>query len=130
MKAIWIKARAFCYPTEDEGKVLSAVRTIFPGAKAKKSTIDGEYGQFYAFEYETKRAKDIDAFIPKARELKLEIGKSVDEEGCLYARFDKQKACLGVLQEGTQDVVWAKMKVVTYPFDRDKIIAELKEAFS
>lgn len=101
-----INIRVFAHATEDEEKVLSAVRNTLPpqiseNITFKKSNLTGHHGNpIVLFEAKIKDKDHVEAFLKKLASglssldkevLSSEIEQHI-EKGCLYIRLDKQSA--------------------------------------
>ncbi|MBS7647140.1 MAG: RNA-binding domain-containing protein [Candidatus Bathyarchaeia archaeon] len=104
----YIEIRVFAHATEDEDKVLTAARNIFPPQVSenitfKKSNLSGHHGNpITLFEAKIREKETIQAFLQKLtstlnsldrKVLASEIEQHLDK-GCLYLRLDKQSAYL------------------------------------
>jgi len=114
-----IDIRVFAHATEDEEKVLSAVRNTLPSKMSedivfKKTSLTGHHGNpIILFEAKIKDKGHIKAFFENLTSrldsldkeiLSNEIGQHI-EKGSLYVRLDKQSACLNELKLGTTDSI-------------------------
>lgn len=103
-----IDIRVFAHATENEEKVLEAVRKTLPPQVSenitfKKSGLTGHHGNpILLFEARIKEKDHVKAFLEKLASslssldkevLKSEIEQHI-EKGCLYIRLDKQSAYL------------------------------------
>ncbi|MEM3055038.1 MAG: RNA-binding domain-containing protein [Candidatus Bathyarchaeia archaeon] len=103
-----IDIRVFAHATEDEEKVLSAVRNTLPSKLSedivfKKTSLTGHHGNpIILFEAKIKDKSHIKAFFENFASrlgsldkeiLNSEIEQRLDR-GCLYVRLDKQSAYL------------------------------------
>ncbi|MEM1563198.1 MAG: RNA-binding domain-containing protein [Candidatus Bathyarchaeia archaeon] len=119
----YIDLRVFAHATEDEEKVLSAVRNTLPpqvseGIIFKKSNLSGHHGNpITLFEAKIKEKDHVRAFLEKlASSLSIldkeilgsEIAQHI-EKGCLYIRLDKQAAYLNEFKLGTTDPIHFKI---------------------
>ncbi|MEM3727719.1 MAG: RNA-binding domain-containing protein [Candidatus Bathyarchaeia archaeon] len=118
-----IDVRVFAHATEDEEKVLSAVRNTLPPQVSeniafKKSNLSGHHGNpITLFEAKIKEKAHVMAFLEKLA-LGLSIldkeilGGEIEqhiEKGCLYIRLDKQAAYLNEFKLGTTDPIHFKI---------------------
>lgn len=114
-----IDIRVFAHATEDEEKVLSAVRNTLPPKLSeniffKKTNLTGYHGNpIILFEAKIKDKNHVKAFFEDLASrigvldkeiLSSEIGQHI-EKGCLYIRLDKQSAFLKELKLGTTDPI-------------------------
>ncbi|MEM2688715.1 MAG: RNA-binding domain-containing protein [Candidatus Bathyarchaeia archaeon] len=114
-----IDVRVFVHATEDEGKVLSAIRNTLPpqiseNIAFKKSNLSGHHGNpITLFETKINEKEHVKAFLEKLASglsiLDKEIlGGEIEqhiERGCLYIRLDKQAAYLNEFKLGTTDPI-------------------------
>ena len=119
----YIDIRVFAHATEDEEKVLSAVRNTLPQQVSesivfKKSNLTGHHGNpITLFETRIKEKEHVKAFLEKlASSLgvldKEVLGSEIEqhvEKGCLYIRLDKQAAYLNEFKLGTTDPIRFKI---------------------
>lgn len=134
MKIEWIKVSAVVHSTEDREKVGKAIATLFPFEfEIEVSKAKGHYGNPLEYlEVEIKKDKEIKEFWNYLMKLLPEDQKSilietleerVDNQNILHIRIDKQKAYLGevrLIDKG--DMISVKVKAVTYPARREKVI--------
>lgn len=114
-----IDIRVFAHATEDEEKVLSAVRNVFPPKFSedivfKKTSLTGHHGNpIILLEAKIKDKSHIKAFFENLASklgildkeiLNSEIERRL-EKGCLYIRLDKQSAFLNKLKLSTTDPI-------------------------
>ncbi|MEM3565526.1 MAG: RNA-binding domain-containing protein [Candidatus Bathyarchaeia archaeon] len=118
-----IDVRVFAHATENEEKVLSAVRNTLPPQVSeniafKKSNLSGHHGNpITLFEAKIKEKDHVKAFLEKLASnlsvLDKEIlGSEVQqhiEKGCLYIRLDKQAAYLNEFKLGSTDPIHFKI---------------------
>jgi len=118
-----IDVRVFAHATEDEEKVLSAVRNTLPPQVSenivfKKSNLSGHHGNpITLFEAKIKEKEHVKAFLERLASglsiLDKEIlGGEIEqhiERGCLYIRLDKQAAYLNEFRLGTTDPIHFKI---------------------
>jgi len=109
----------FAHATEDENKVIEAVRHLVPTAQVenivfKKSSLRGHHGNpIMLFEAKIKEKEIVRAIVENLssglslldketllREVKLHV-----EKGNLYLRFDKQAAFEGTFKLGISDPI-------------------------
>ncbi len=114
-----IDVRVFAHATEDEEKVLSAVRKTLPSKISmdlvfKKVNLTGHHGNpITLFETKIKDKNHIKAFFENFASrlgvldkevLSSEIGQHL-EKGCLYIRLDKQSAFLNEVKLSAADPI-------------------------
>lgn len=114
-----IEIRVFAHATEDEEKVLTAVRNTLPPQVSeniafKRSNLTGHHGNpITLFEAKIKEKDHVKAFFEKLAStlnsldkevLSGEIEQHIDK-GCLYLRLDKQSAYLNEVRLCTTDPI-------------------------
>jgi RNA binding exosome subunit len=135
MEIVRAEIQTFVHATEDLEKVLSCLRNILPEFKYH---IERAYGHFknpidvISITWEGREAaKAFEALAGgMSREDRDRVLGEVEErleDGKFYLRYDKMKACSGsiALGEGIQLTI----TVTSYPFNRKKIIEEIRQAF-
>jgi RNA binding exosome subunit len=124
MPIAFIDISFFAHATEDENKVIEAVRHLLPKAQADnivfhKSGLRGHYGNPIAlFEAKIKEKDVLEAFMENLasnlgvldketllREISLHV-----EKGSLYLRFDKQAAFQGAFKLGVADPIRVRLR--------------------
>ncbi|MEM2781071.1 MAG: RNA-binding domain-containing protein [Candidatus Bathyarchaeia archaeon] len=115
----YIEIRVFAHATEDEEKVLTAVRNTLPSHVAenlpfKRSSLAGHHGNpIVLFEAKIRDKNQARAFLQKLASslssldketLANEIEQHI-EKGCLYLRLDKQSAYLNEIKLCTTDPI-------------------------
>jgi len=134
------RVSAFAHATEDEQKVIAALRFFLSSDVEIKSTkLKGHYGNpIVSFEASIGQKKTLhelwQRMVEKLRAGELEkIGEIVDDrtdESChLYLRFDKQRACAGELAlTDSDDAIYFTLKVAVYPA-RKEVATKLAKEF-
>lgn len=122
-----ISVEAFMYPTEDLKKVRKALDLILPEkAKLGKRELESYYGPAITkLTYRTDKAAEIKKVLERitsalTREERKAVVESLDDRmddnGCLFLRFDKQKAYSGELALAYKgDTIKAVIKVAAFP---------------
>ena len=119
----YVDVRVFAHATEDDEKVLTAVRNLLPTALAEtarfeKSSLTGHHGNpITLFTTQLTDKKMLPALLDKIgsglnaldkealeQEIKLHL-----EKHNLYLRFDKQSAFLGAFKFGQNDPIHLKI---------------------
>ena len=133
--------QVFCYVTEDEEKVLTALKNILP-EELKKMKIDRVKSEGYYHDpiilmrLQIKKKRFTDLFLKfiaeklntqTRRYIARNIGKIIDDKGNLYLRFSKQDAYKGLLKIGSRDVIWIKIHFRAYRDKQKSIIDYLKK---
>jgi len=119
MPAAYIEIRVFAHATEDEEKVLAAVRNILPPHVSENTTfkrlnLTGHHGNpIVLFEAKIRDKEHVKAFMEKLASslssldkevLASEIERHIDK-GCLYLRLDKQSAYMNETRLCTTDPI-------------------------
>lgn len=132
--------QVFCYVTEDENKVVTALKNILPDEikelPLEKVKSEGYYHDpIILIRLEIKRKKLIEAFLrfisekinqSTKRYIARNIEKLIDDKGNLYLRISKQDAYRGRLKIGSRDIIWIKVHFRAYKDKRRNIIEYLK----
>jgi RNA binding exosome subunit len=119
----YVDVRVFAHATEDDEKVLTAVRNLLPNALAEtarfeKSSLTGHHGNpITLFTTQLTDKKMLPALLEKIgsglnaldkeafeQEIKLHL-----EKRNLFLRFDKQSAFLGTIKFGQNDPIHMKI---------------------
>lgn len=128
-----ISYRVMVYGTEDEEKVLEALRNIVPGATPEREIAEGYHGNpITVLKGKTTRKKPLREFMEKFSDVfsgRLdEIQGRFDEKGNLFLRLDKQEAFLGRWKPVTHgDSIHLKIKIEAYPAKRDIAISTIEK---
>lgn len=132
-----IEIQTLVHATEDFDKVLTCLKNIIPCefSYATEKTLGHFKNPIYILNVVLRKRKEIEKFIAALNErLSSEDRKKIKEEleerleeGRLYVRLDKMRAyCNEVaLGEGIQVTLTA----TSYPFDKEKILAGLRNFF-
>jgi len=128
------------YATEDEQKVLAAIRLFLPSeVEVKQTKLKGHHGNpITSFEASVEQRKLLrelwQRVVEKVRAGEIEkiassLPEKVDETCHFYLRFDKQHAHAGklVLTEGG-DAIHLRMKVAAFPA-KPEVAVELVRKF-
>ena len=133
--------QVFCYVTEDEEKVLAALKNILP-EELKELEIDRIKSEGYyhdpilLMKGEIKKKKQIEMFLVflskkldtrTKKYIARNIEKLIDDKGNLYLRFSKQDAFKGRLKIGSRDIIWIKIHFRAYKDRLKSIIRYLKK---
>ncbi len=141
MKIENIVVSSIVYSTEDPEKVAEAISTIFPFEfEIQVTNAKGHYGNPMKFlEVEIKKKREIKEFwnnlmklLGDQKEILTEfIDDLVDEDGFLHIRIDKQQAYLGNVELAFGgDCIAIRVKLVTFPAKREKILEFAKKIIS
>jgi RNA-binding protein len=116
--------RAFIHATEDEAKVVQALK-FASGANEDEITremTEGYHGNpivvLEVFIKEKRRSRDFFTRLDEwsIKELVDSLGKRMDDDCNLYLRLDKQEAFLGNLRlTSSDDAIAVRAKVESYP---------------
>jgi RNA-binding protein len=126
--------RAFIHATEDEEKVLVALKNASGLEEYQRDITEGHHGnkiEIVEGNLKNKRAiKNFFASLSK-EDLRLMIDtieQRVDDDCQLFARLDKQKAYLGELVlTRSDDAISVRGKIQTYPKNREVAVKNVKE---
>jgi RNA binding exosome subunit len=114
--------RVFCHATEDEAKVIQALKFASGADEITREVTEGYHGNpiiiLEVFTKERRRSRDF--FIKldtiEIQELIDSLQKRMDDDCNLYLRLDKQEAYLGNLKMTTSDdAIAVRAKVESYP---------------
>ena len=130
----------FAHATEDEQKVIAALRILLPSdVEIKRTKLKGHHGNpIVSFDAPIEQKKTLHELWQRVVEklragdfgrLSGMVGDKIDESCCLYLRFDKQQAHAGELTlTDRDDAIHLRLKVVAYPARRE-VAAKLVEEF-
>ena len=135
----WFELRAFCHATEDEEKVVAALRTVLPEAEVRRAPLEGHFeNPLLALTVRTEAAADIRAAWRRIvdalgrDEVLAGLGQRIDDEVVYHLRIDKQRAYLGAIAKAAGgDVIDLRAKVAAYPAKREvalRVVREFVEA--
>ena len=130
----WIELRAYVHATEDEEKVVGALRTILPSGDLKREVLAGHFGNpLVSLAVRAERApemRDIWRRILGALgtdEALHALEDRVDEDGVYHLRIDKQAAFQGRIERpSSADVIDLRAKVAAFPRKREIAIELLR----
>jgi RNA binding exosome subunit len=127
MSLHYLTFRAFCQATEDEKKVVSAIRFVSGAEDVSITKSQGFHGNpILILETSIKSKKRIDLVFRSLahqylRELRDTLESRLDDNGNFFFRLDKQAAYKGKIIITTQDdVIAVKGKVKAYPNNRER----------
>lgn len=123
----WLEIRTFCHATEDEERVVAALRAVLPDGEVKRDALEGHFGNpLVAIAVRTERATDIKEVWRRIvaslgrDDLLRDLGERLDEDLVYHLRLDKQRAYLGVIARlSSGDVLDLRAKVAAFPKKRD-----------
>ena len=121
-----ISVRVFAHGTENESKVLAALRLIVPETvTVDRLQVTGHFGNpMVILTARTEKANDtrhiIDAIktkLPKGEltELREQIPQHLDQRCTLVLKFDKQAAARGFLRQTKEDPIVLHAKIAAFP---------------
>ena len=132
----WIEVRAFCHATEEEDRVLAALRTVMPEVEPRREALAGHFGN--PLLVLTARAEDAPAQRAAWTRIVAALGKDevlralevrLDEDGVYHLRLDKQKAYLGRIELATTpDAIAFRAKVAAFPKKPAIVVEVLRRA--
>ncbi|MBN2110196.1 MAG: RNA-binding protein [Methanosarcinaceae archaeon] len=147
----YIDLRVIAHSTEDPSRVRKALNFFLPGSTDRKdlsvvgdavALIDakGHYGNsIKIFSAHISRKQDSEALALFIRQnmsdedaglLRSEMPDRLDDEQVFHMRFDKQAAFEGRLElTSSSDAISARVKIATYPRNREKAGRILEELF-
>jgi RNA binding exosome subunit len=121
-----ISVRVFAHATENESKVLAALRLIVPEhISVDRLSVVGHFGNpMIILTARTEKASEtchiigtIKTKLPKDElmELREEIPQHLSQRCTLVMKFDKQAAARGFLRQGKEDPIVLRAKIAAYP---------------
>jgi len=145
----YITLRVTAHATEDRDRVISALKFLLPDVIRNSSDIDeqinsmvveGHYGNLMAlYSLDFKRKAETSALMNRLvselsksqrDELFRQLDERLDDQLMLHLRFSKQEAYSGKLvTESSSDAIAVKIKIATYPKDRNKALEMLEDFF-
>jgi len=133
----YVDLRAFCYVTEDEKRVVEALRTFLPEeAEIDRAESEGHYGdRILVLSARVENADEIRAVLSTLGELSGaereqlldELDERVDESCTFFLTLDKQTAYSGTVAFG--DGITLRGKVEAYPAKKESAVENAREAF-
>jgi len=130
----WIEVRAFCHATEEEDRVLAALRTVMPEVEPRREVLAGYFGNPLLLLTARSEATPVLRLVWSRilaalgkDEVLRRLDERLDEDAVYHLRLDKQKAYLGTIETATSpDVLALRVKVASYPRKRENVIAALR----
>lgn len=134
-----VSYRAFVYGTENQEKVESAIKTLFPTSSPQSELTEGYYkNPVLILRDKITRKREIRNFVknldklkdPDKKRILNQLETKMDDKGNLFLRFDKQRAYLGdlkVVEHG--DSVHVKIKIAAYPAKKEVALKIAEEIF-
>ena len=131
----YVDLRAFCYATEDEKRVIDALRTFLPEEfPIERAETEGFHGdRILVLSARVERADDVRFVLDRLStlddrdRLRDELVDRVDENCSLFLRFDKQRAFRNEVALG-QGIEF-RGKVEAYPAKRETAIENVRALF-
>ena len=131
----YVDLRAFCYATEDEKRVIDALRTFLPEeSPIERAETEGFHGdRILVLSARVERADDVRFVLDRLStlddrdRLRDELVDRVDENCSLFLRFDKQRAFRNEVALG-QGIEF-RGKVEAYPAKRETAIENVRALF-
>jgi len=129
----YVDLRAFCYATEDEKRVETALSTFLPEeCELQRAESEGHYGdRIIVYSTRVENADDIRHVLSQVATLtdidavRAELDDRVDDNCSFFLTFDKQAAFGDEVRRG--DGITLRAKVEAYPAKREKAIANARE---
>jgi len=131
----YVDLRAFCYVTEDEERVASALRTFLPeDFEVERAVSEGHHGdRIVVLSARVERADEIRHVLDRLGELDdvdavvSELDERVDDNCAFYLTLDKQAAFRGEVERG--DGITFRSKVEAYPANKPAAVENAREVF-
>jgi RNA binding exosome subunit len=130
----YVDLRTFCYATEDDERVETALRTLLPEDVAvERAESEGHHGdRILVLSARVERADEMRHVLDRLGDLDLapvvdELDERVDDNCAVYLTLDKQAAFEGEVRRG--DGITLRSKVEAYPAKREKAVANVRELF-
>lgn len=129
----YLDLRAFCYETEDEERVINALRTFVPDdLELERDVTEGHHGdRIVILSIRIERADEMRYALDRIRDARdfeqvlAELVNRVDEDCAFFVRFDKQEAFRSEVAIG--EGIQFRGKVEAYPAKRSTAIDNLRE---
>jgi RNA binding exosome subunit len=130
----YVDLRTFCYATEDEKRVETALRTFLPEeTEIEREETEGHHGdRILIFSVRLERADDVRYVLSRLTELGsfdrllVELEDRIDENCAFFIQLDKQAAYRGDVELG--DGLMLRGKVEAYPAKKERAIETAREA--
>jgi len=130
----YVDLRTFCYATEDEKRVETALRTYLPEeCELDRQVTAGHHGdRIVVLSARLENADDVRYVLDRLIELPDydafldELDERVSEDCSLYLTLDKQAAFRGEPRQG--DGITLRAKVEAYPAKREAAVENAREA--
>jgi len=132
----YLSFRTFCQATEDEEKVVQALKFVSGVDAVERNASEGYHGnKIVVLEGAIRSKKRIDAFFGRLSNSDIAkiletLEQRVDEECALFFRLDKQEAYLGrLILAKSEDVISVRAKVECYPRRRESALEQARRYF-
>ncbi|WP_144901153.1 RNA-binding protein [Halobellus captivus] len=130
----YVDLRTFCYETEDEKRVESALRTFLPEEfEITRAESAGHHGdRIVVLSARVENADDVRHVLARLTELPEfdalldELDDRVTDNTELFLRLDKQAAFRGDVRRG--DGITLRAKVEAYPATKESAVGNAREA--
>ena len=130
----YVDLRTFCYATEDEKRVETALRTFLPEETGiEREETEGHHGdRILIFSVRLERADDVRYVLSRLTELGsfdrllAELEDRIDENCAFFIQLDKQASYRGDVELG--DGLMLRGKVEAYPAKKERAIETAREA--
>ncbi|MGM0398521.1 MAG: RNA-binding protein [Halobacteriota archaeon] len=130
----YLDLRTFCYGTESEDRVESALRTLLPeDVPIERMESEGHHGDtIVVLSARVERADEIRDVLDALGEagvldeVSAELDDRLDDNNSLFVHLDKQAAAQGELALGAG--IALRGKVEAYPATRDAALENVREA--
>jgi RNA binding exosome subunit len=131
----YVDLRAFCYVTEDEERVESALRAFLPeDFEIERAASEGHHGdRIVVLSARVERADEIRHVLDRLGELDdidavvSELDERVDDNCAFYLTLDKQAAFSDAIERG--DGITFRSKVEAYPANKPAAVENAREVF-
>jgi RNA binding exosome subunit len=133
----YVDLRTFCYATEDDARVEGALRTFLPeAAPIERAETEGHHGdRILILSTRLERADEIRHVLAQIDSLSEterarfldQLEDRIDENCSFFLTLDKQAAYNGTVERG--DGITLRGKVEAYPAEKDRAVANVREAF-
>ncbi len=128
-----IVSSTFVHATEEEGRVLAALRVVVPSEESiTKQHLTGHFGNpITILKTRIEKAQRIRQTLATISEklppdelehLKQNASRYLDDDCNMFLRFDKQQAARGFLRLGREDPILVKLKLAVFPARRETAI--------
>ncbi len=130
----YVDLRTFCYSTEDEKRVETALRTFLPEeTEIQREVTEGHHGdRILVFSVRLERADDVRYVLSRLTELDSfdrlldELEDRIDDNCAFFIQLDKQAAYRGDVELG--DGLMLRGKVEAYPAKKARALETARES--